>query len=168
LYIFKGGNANAANETWDDLLKTKTQMVELLDNINAETTSCYGELDVVRVDSEIKNIDTKMNESKHQGKFVWSLILPEHTTRNGIKLTPKERASYRVVAHYSKTKKLFKCEHCILDHEDIPITISKVMNYITPSGSDVHEMVRREDSFRQWKEMLEEKSKQHQKLPTTD
>jgi hypothetical protein len=153
LVFFKGGKASAANKSWDDLLQRKAELVELLDNI------IDGELDVVRVDCEIKNIDTKMNESKHQGKFVWSCILPVDTTRNGIKLTPKERASYRVVAHYSKTEKKFRWEHCILDHEDIPIKITKVMNYITPSGSDVHKMVESDDSFRKWKEMLKDEAK---------
>ena len=160
LYIFKGGKATAANKSWDDSLQRKTELVELLDeNSNAENTSCYGKLDVVRVDYEIKNIDKKMNESKHQGKFVWSCILPVDTTRNGNTLTTKERASYRVVAQYNALNKRFDHKHHILDHEDIPITITKGMKYITPSGSDVHEMVNREDSFRKWKEMLKDEAK---------
>ena len=85
MYIFKGGKASAANKSWDDLLERKAELVVLLDeNSNAETTSCYGELDVVRVDREIKNIDEEMNELKHRGKFVWSCILPVDTTCNNV------------------------------------------------------------------------------------
>jgi hypothetical protein len=160
LYIFKGGKASASNERWDDLLKRKIEMVELLDkDNNATTTSCYGDLDVVRVDCEIKNIDEKMNESKHSKQFVWSFTLPKHTTRNGNTLTTKERASYKVVAQYNAKNKRFDHKHHILNDENKPITITKGMKYITPSGSDVHKMVKSEYSFIQWKTMLSDEAK---------
>ena len=157
MVFFKGGKASAANEPWDDLLQTKAELVELLDeNSDAETTSCYGELDVVRVDCEIKNIDEKMNELKHRGKFVWSCILPVDTTwtNNNLQLSTKQRASYRVVAHYSKTRKSFSYEHLILNHEDKPIIPTKKMWFIRSLQVDVHEMVKILPSFLAWKKMI--------------